>query len=466
VKRSETGTVLTDPAVELATAQVSTAGGTVTVDKPGDPLNGLQITVPADAYTDGRTFKISSAPITMNTFGNGVNPISPMISVENGGGSAATAMTLTVPLQVPEGHSVIWYYYDPKSGTLEAAPVIAIEKDSVTVSITHFSEGFFSSIVESLIPNEIDSGFRPGTDSWQFENPTTYVSNGICEGMSMGAMWYYFTRPDGSEKSLYGRYDNNGKPNPPTPSIWHDDALAIRFCSVVHNYGTRVMPEVPVWNPTANAGKGAAENQTTRDWWIKLQEAHGDNLTRRLFETSMLATHEPQMVYIYGDGGHAMVVYKVVDGTLFIYDPNIPGGTGEIKWANGRYLPYRGAFASDWGEVTYISKSTTVKNWDTIGSFWGQLKDGTVGIGVFPAYKLMVVDDKGDKDEFRDGYETTDGSIKLELDNPQLKFDVYSADPLFLESPKKLSAAADGKYYLTNQGETMLGIYVTGQNGA
>ncbi len=36
-----------------------------------------------------------------------------------------------------------------------------------------------------------------------------------------------------------------------------------------------------------------------------------------------------------------MVVYKVVDGTLFIYDPNIPGGTGEIKWENGRYLPYR-----------------------------------------------------------------------------------------------------------------------------
>ena len=131
VKRTETGTVLTDPPVELATTQVSTGGGTVTVDKPGDPLNGLQITVPEGAYQDSRTFKVSSAPITANTFGDAVNPISPMIIVENGGGSAASPMTLKIPVQVPEGQTVIWYYYDPKSGTLEGAPVTAVDKDSV-----------------------------------------------------------------------------------------------------------------------------------------------------------------------------------------------------------------------------------------------------------------------------------------------------------------------------------------------
>ena len=43
VKRTETGTIFTDTPVELATTQIDTSGGTITVDKPGDPLNGLQL---------------------------------------------------------------------------------------------------------------------------------------------------------------------------------------------------------------------------------------------------------------------------------------------------------------------------------------------------------------------------------------------------------------------------------------
>ena len=70
-----------------------------------------------------------------------------------------------------------------------------------------------------------------------------------------------------------------------------------------------------------------------------------------------------------------------------------------------------------------------------IGSFWSQLKDGTIGDGVFPAYKINVIDDKGDEVELTDGYETPDGSLELKIDNPQLKFDVYYADPLFKDPP-------------------------------
>ena len=65
-------------------------------------------------------------------------------------------MTLKVPLQVPEGQSVTWYYYDPKTGTLECAPVIAVDKDSATVALTHFTDGFFSGLPEVLIPSVID----------------------------------------------------------------------------------------------------------------------------------------------------------------------------------------------------------------------------------------------------------------------------------------------------------------------
>ncbi|MDD5494427.1 MAG: PKD domain-containing protein [Dehalococcoidia bacterium] len=283
----------------------------------------------------------------------------------------------------------------------------------------------------------------------------------------MGAMWYYFARPDGSDKSLYGRYDNNGEPNPPTPSLWHDDANVIKFCSMLQKDYDDSPPKIEVWNPATGSKDPRRAENYTESWEI----AGGDNFTRHLFEAAMLGSHEPQMVGLTRKGGgHAMVCYRIVDGTLKIYDPNYPGGVGEVVWKDGKYQPYKGGEQAGvtgriYPLITWLPKAALVSDWGKIQGWWNDAQNGTLGNGLFPAYKVSVVDDKGDKDELKDGYETTDGSIKLEFDNPQLKYELYTADPLTMSSLTELTAAADGKYYLKGQGETMLGIYVADQQG-
>ena len=81
-----TGDITTGPKVDLASQSVDSSGGTIAVSIPGDPLDGFVIDVPTNSYPNSRTFKVSSAPITNQTFGDDINPVSPMISVDNGGG--------------------------------------------------------------------------------------------------------------------------------------------------------------------------------------------------------------------------------------------------------------------------------------------------------------------------------------------------------------------------------------------
>jgi hypothetical protein len=48
----------------LVTQTVDLAGGVISVEKPGDPLDGLEIEVPAGSYGEPRSFEVSYAPIT------------------------------------------------------------------------------------------------------------------------------------------------------------------------------------------------------------------------------------------------------------------------------------------------------------------------------------------------------------------------------------------------------------------
>ena len=228
-----TGDITTGPKVDLASQSVDSSGGTIAVSRPGDPLDGFVINVPPQSYPDSRTFKVSSAPITKQTFGDDINPVSPMISVDNGGGYSDEIMYVRVPVKVPDDYFAMGFLYDEKSKQLEGMPLVGMDAESVTVATMHFSNFFISMIEKALLSNDIDSGFRPGIDDWQFTNRGSYIApGGHCEGQSLSAMWYYCTQPDGNGACLYGRYDNNGN-QPATPSLWQDDSLGYRFCSVI-----------------------------------------------------------------------------------------------------------------------------------------------------------------------------------------------------------------------------------------
>jgi len=316
------GTLSAGKAIPVASANIEVSGGTVVVTEKDNPISGLEIVIPENSYKESREFKISYSPITGHTFGEDFNPITPLISVDNGSGYSGELMVVKVPLKVPADYFAMGFIYDSTTKTLEGLPIIAQDKNSMTIATRHFTDLVFSMIPNVKLKKDIDTGFRPGMDDWQFVNRGSYIaSGGHCAGQSLSALWYYNTQPDGRDLALYNRYDNNGN-KPETPGVWEDDNLGYRFASTIQQDIN--------WDGFAFK------------LWRK-QRGVSDDLTWKLFSYSMQLTGEPQLVGLTkeGVGGHAMVAYRVKDGELYIADPNYPADlTRRIVFADGKINPY------------------------------------------------------------------------------------------------------------------------------
>jgi hypothetical protein len=197
----------------------------LTLGDTKSPLYGFELRIPAESHQDDRDYTVSYAPITNTTFKN-VTPVSPLITVENGGGYADKLITVKVPVRLEADDFAMGFYYDARTGQLEGLPLLGQDAQSVTLVTRHFSSFFVSAlkvaVLDAAILNgDIDSGFRPGIDDWQFTNYGSYIEpGGHCAGMSVSAMWYYVTRPDGPKADLWGVMTATGSSPPRPPSGW------------------------------------------------------------------------------------------------------------------------------------------------------------------------------------------------------------------------------------------------------
>jgi hypothetical protein len=462
------GTITKGSETVVTKASVSQTGGIVTVT--GSLMNGLALAVPSGSYADSRSFTISIAPVANHTFGEMFNPISPIITVENGGGYSEEIMTVKIPVKVPVGHFAMGFIYNMNTNTLEGMPTIDQDATSITVATRHFSATeqtagkittkgvaastsvakdlsiIISSIDEKLLNKDIDTHFRPGIDDWQFSNYGSFIaSGGHCTGQSMAAMWYFYEHPDGADRTLYGRYDNNGN-LPPTPELWEDDSLGYRFASVV-------------WK---EMDWGSLSRKITEKYVAK-----NDTNTWRLFAYSMLMTGQPQMTEIWNSplgGGHAMVVYRIFNGHLYIADPNYPANTERrIEYANGRFTPYNSGENSEeiakgngkvYDGITYVAK-TALSDWSKIGARWAEVKNNTIGNDLFPTYTIERKDEDGSWKILSDGFVATNKLINIYINS--------AADGAVRVTREgvRVYRDANGTYELT-PGINKLGIYFSG----
>jgi len=383
-RQTVTGTVNTGATVNMGSAQVTPHGGAFTLNAPGQPLNGLELAVPANSFTAARDFKISYAPVTSMTFRD-VKALSPLITVDNGGGYSEQAMTLKVPVTVAPGQFAMGFFYDDKKGTLEGLPVTAVDAASITLATRHFSKILILGIEKTLLAGVQDSGFRPRLDDFQFPNCGSYVADGgHCTGQSLVAMWYYFSKPDGAPYTLWGRYDNNGQ-KPATPGLWEDDSNPYRLCSII-------------WEEYSIDGLlYDAEYRLARTT---------DDYTWMLFAFAIKMTGEPQLIEIARKGvrgGHAMVCYQAKDGVLWIADPNFPGdNTRKIEYSGSAFKPYSSAQNAaealagkgrSYDLIVYVAKSALL-DWSKYADRWAEMKAGTIGTGKFPAYTIYYRNDE------------------------------------------------------------------------
>jgi hypothetical protein len=382
------------------------SGGTIAVDQPGNALDSMEIIVPEGAYPSFLNFIISSAKITGHSAGEFFNPISPLIKISCDGGFAEKPIQVKIPVKVPAGTFAMGFLYNQETGELEGMPIDSVNPDFIIVSTRHFTtpvasglkttgesgqSGFatmvVSSVAESLLNQQsiVSSGFRPGTDDWEFINCGSYVApGGQCAGQSISAMWYYYEKKRNGGPGLFHQLDEVC--NPVNPGVlWQDNPLGYKFASVIQK-------DCSFGNWVASAQIKTYLGRT--NWYA--------------FETSMLVTGEPQLALIYqtapNNAGHAIIVYKmnVTEGKLYVADPNFPnnrhpGGAESIRtidFRDGRFVPYPGSERSDkdpvlFDVIGYFAKSSCI-NWSQISRRWAELEAGTIGNGIFPAWELFV----------------------------------------------------------------------------
>lgn len=431
------GLITGDP-VPVATTTVGTGGGLVRVQAPGTAVDGLEIEVPPGALAQSRTFSVAYAPIENHTLGEFFQPLTPLIQIRNGGGYAEAPLTLRIPVEVPPGHFAMAVFFDEQNGTIEGLPLMGLTPTQVTAWTRHFATpgaagkaagktgatahgdpGSVGNLViisfdESRLLGRpvIDTGFRPGVDDWEFVNRGSYIApGGHCAGQSMTAMWYYYEHRIKGASGLYQQFDDVQSSK---YVLWQDNPLGYRFASVV-----QADLQWDAW---------------TRQQLIPLGEPANHALGWKAFALSMLLTGEPQYVKLsrldQSDPqkptwvGHAIVAYRMVpsEGKLYVADPNYPGETRSISYANGQFVPYdtkqndAQANTSGYTHVGYLAK-TTMADWPAIGARWKEFQDGTIGTkapNAFPAYELLRVVGSN-REPLPDAFDTDVDSVVIEL---------------------------------------------------
>lgn len=366
------------PAESVGESTVGSGGGEITAS------DGMRISIPAGAHDRDVAYRIERKLVVQSTLPDWILPVSPLYLVDNGGATALKPISIEVPVAVPPGGFAMGLFYDEATGRIEAMPLIDVTERSVTVATAHFS----SFVVVTLpgwgpgnpaVPN-VDTGFRPGVDDWQFANYGSYIApDGHCGGQSMSAMWHYIEKRLNGGATLYGTYDNNG--TVATPTFWQDDSEGYRLASVVQQ--------------DLAAGWGNAVLQGY------LQHLSRNDLQYTAFMAAMAITGHPQFVGIWNSTtlvGHAMIVYGGDPTGLLVADPNYPGQLRTIPWdpATGRLGPYDSASNASgpgivFDVIGYLGLDALV-NWGAITDRWAALEAQTAGDGAFPDFTLLTLD--------------------------------------------------------------------------
>jgi len=435
-----TGEFITGQSETLASQDVGPQGGTLVVSRPGHPLDGLEVEIPEGAFDDSQQVTIASAEIFDHTFGEFVEPLTPLLEITIGDDYANDIITVTIPIRSPHNEVGLPIHYDQSVGIIELVPFIDVGPDSVTMATRSFSLFAVAHFrVASLFvppPEEwpfdedrriiLDSGFRPGVDDWQFANHGSHITPlGYGTGQVITALAHYMSNP----VRLWGLYDNNGR-EPATPNFDWDDSLAIRLASVVqHDYLTS-LDLLGHWLIRQLMERGSGSETDNQDRYHKM----AIRLALSPSETARNADLQPPvLVGVYGEsGGHVLIVYKMSEMLVplgprrfvdfHVADPNYPGDRN--RWIRydpktQAFLPYRSG-ENEYDVVVFQGRW----QWYNKRAVFARLAEfelGIVGDDLFPSYGLALIDEESNLMEddagnpllLTDGYVSRDRTLRV-----------------------------------------------------
>lgn len=435
--------IQTTDAKIVLTDIIETSGGTIYVESPGDPINGMVIDVPQDAYNETVEFTVSYSSIVEYKGNTYLNPVTPLITIDNNEKVANEIITVKIPLKMEKDYHYMAFYYNRATGEVEGIPDIAHDETSITIATTHFSDIFVNRAkVKSLLKDDFDTGYQVGKDNWQFKNMKTTLSpRAMCLGMSISSLYYYIERKKKlSEPQLSGRYDVG-------LSGAGDDSMSIKLAATVQK--SFMDKRAKDYNKWFN------KDRKKNDVWTFFMFAHGLGMVGK-----------PQFLSLWDNkgGGHAMVVYKRSGNYLYVADPNFPKDTNiiiELEYdgeGSGNFKPYQA-----YTDYMYFG-TTAIVDWDRLKDLWQEMDNKTVGQH-FPTYKLTMIEtDASGKETERslaDDYIMTvetgskEVKLKIECDDPQLRLSVFAPEDYIINNDQSEMVGIKLK-----EGEDILALYV------
>jgi len=380
-----TNELLVEKSIIETSQTISTNGGVISINNKNSQIDGLELTVSKGAYANDTLFKISTSIIKNHGFGDLFNPITPLITVDNGHGFANMPMTVKIPIKKTDDEFVMAFFYDSTSGKFEGIPTLNEDNVSITIITTHFSDFVVTKVKKSilegrLLKNEAETNFLPGMNDFFAPNYGSIIENGHCMGQSL-AIIHYYNRFFGSEKTIRSdkRLDNNNRGV--TPILWQDDSLTYRLCSVIQTEYTKRWRGI-------NSSYEASRNKD-------------DEVTFYSFAYAMIMNKLPQIMDLHDSvtgSGHAVVVYDVTPDYISISDPNKPGNaTCNIKVIREKVgsktkitlQPYKSSEYAlsnsvDYDLISYYGAYALIEH-DIIDKLWKDVLNGKdVGENLFP----------------------------------------------------------------------------------
>ncbi len=451
--------IVTGPEANILNTTVSSQGASMAIAGTGTVLDGSELTVAAGAFPDGATVSLQYAEITSHKLGNKVDPVMGLIRVKVGGGYAAELTSLKIPVTVTQDRYVMGFYVDEATGELSAVPSVyengyvhllarrfgtAGTVSAETVSARREGQGPWESAsiiigafsVNAMLAMDAVSDFRPAADDWEFPNKGAYNSpNGICTGMTMTAMYYYYTQKP-TQGPLYRKYDS-------LETLWQDNPQGYRWAAQTHEDYKRFNSLELFYNHY--------------DLF-----AQSDLAQYLVLANAIYVTGQPQSLGIYADfGGHALIAYRTHNRKIHVADPNWPADesrTITLK-ADNTFEPYDGQFQQGGSNfkfpyIYFCAKDADI-DWQLLEMGWREFTAGTAGTAVMPEYQLHL-----DGAKIENTRISRTNPVRLGIESNQaagedLGFQVYDSKGTFLATGYEAELNLD-------EGANVFGIHVLG----
>ena len=222
------------PDVTYPPQDVPVSGGSVTLSRPGQPLDGFRITIPAGALEAAASIGLTVRSSAATAVPQGVTAVTPLVVISSTTTALSQPALVRIPMATPASGFRAAAIRRPGRTTFEFIPTIQSDAQSITVALGDLGSNLdafrnaltgasaaagdmleiFGTTVNAFFGGgDFDTGFRPGVDDWDFPRQPIANIPGASGGTiidpaqaMVGTAIWYFTKQKQSGPGLFNRF--------------------------------------------------------------------------------------------------------------------------------------------------------------------------------------------------------------------------------------------------------------------